>query len=183
MRVLYVETWKQYCHEDTLGQNRTTGFMAIHTAFIAILALAAMPLLQMNLKALACAPHVQWGVVLFGGLVAGLGVTSWFVDKYWAEVNSAGRDYVKLRRATLIAIEASRGLDSIGPASIEDKWECHPRDKPFTPYEERPGLIVRGYPSTEGWSSTKKIVKIMRVVHEAQTILGLLLLAIGFCGG
>jgi hypothetical protein len=47
LRLMYTEAWKQYSHEDTLGQSRMNIFLAVHAALIAILAAILKPLLDM----------------------------------------------------------------------------------------------------------------------------------------
>src|SRR5437867_3655820 len=58
LRLIYSEAWKQYSHEDTLGQTRMSIFVGVHSALIGILAIITKPLL--DIPAISIGAHRFW---------------------------------------------------------------------------------------------------------------------------
>lgn len=181
--LLYSEAWKQYCHEDNLGQSRNNLFMGVQAALIALLALALKPLLETEPTYLwNCNIHL--GMMVFGCLAAIIGKISYALDSHWLAVIEAGRAYLNIRWCTVIGLETELGLQQYGPASLEDKWRVFSRENPdeeYQPFADSNTLRsikVPPLPETRGWSSMKRVVTVLQRVHMAMVIVGVLLIVL-----
>lgn len=182
-RLLYSEAWKQYCHEDNLGQSRNNLFLGVQAALIALLTLVAKPLLEAQHTQL-WNHNIHLGMTTLGLLAAVIGGVSLALDSHWKAVIEAGRLYLNIRWCTVMAIETELGLQQYGPASLEDKWRAFSRENPNRKHHPFPGsdtlksIEVLPLPKTRGWSSMRKVVSVLEKVHWGVVVVGVLLVVL-----
>src|SRR5881409_2069636 len=114
LRKLYEEAWKQYSHEDNLAQSRTNFYATVHAALFALLAAVIRRLYDVG-GATIFSYHVHLGLVFVGVVMIGVASLSLCLLHNWKDVMVAGRQYLDLRLATVLAIEALAQIpDEIG---------------------------------------------------------------------
>jgi hypothetical protein len=186
-RLLYSEAWKQYCHEDNLGQSRNNFFLGVQGAMIAILTLAAKPLLELP-PARFWNHDVYLGMTALGMLAAVIGLLALALDRHWKAVTDAGRAYLNIRWCTIMAIETTMELGHYGLASLERKWRAFSKTnsaKEFQPFSEPESLVsikVPPLPEARGWSSIQKVVSVLEKIHWGVVVVGVALVALGIMG-
>lgn len=170
LKTLYVETWKQYSHEDNLGQRRTTFFLAIQAAILSLGVVLYKPAAERS--------DLFVGLLLTatGGFLSAMAIS-------WRSATHAGRAYTSLRWFTLRAIERVEGLDLVGPASLEQAWRKHSASsadqsfKPFRGMDRLGDLTLTSLPRTSGWASMLNLILMLQLVYGALLGTGLYLLA------
>jgi len=178
LRKLYEEAWKQYSHEDNLGQSRTNFFMGIQAGLLGFLAAVSKPIYDIGTLRVA-GIEIHLGLALIGLFMAVFGAFSLIVSVNWQEVTEAGKQYVRLRWATVAAIEIQAGIDrTIGLATIEAGWRAHNLDEPYRPFpmlEQLRQLELPPPQRNEGWGSMLQVIRLWQGVCILMMAIGLLL--------
>jgi hypothetical protein len=180
---MYAEAWKQYSHEDTLGQSRMNMFLAVHAALIAILAAISKPLLDMPPKQIG-SHEVYIGLGILGIFAVIIGSFSLLLGARYKSVTEAGRLYINLRWITIAAIERIARLNDVNLAGLEHEWRKSSTEKPGTvyrPYENIEGLAefsLDPLPRIRGWSSISWTISAIQVLFALITVGGFILLGI-----
>ncbi len=185
LKIMYIEAWKQYSHEDDLGQSRMTLFLAVHAALIAIVGAVAKPLA--DIEPLIINSHeFHIGLCILGVLAFLTGLFSLVLSGYWKVLTQAGRRYLNLRWIPIAVIEKVVGLDRINIANLEHEWREFSRNNPgcvFYPYpdiEELKHLLLDPLPKIRSWSSMEKTITLIQVLDVFLAIVGILLLFITY---
>lgn len=158
-KILYVESWKQYIHEDTLAHSNNTFYLSANGVLIALLTGIASVLAKFG---------IILGPLLFGITAILMSVIGLLICRAWKGVNATHRAHIHMRWITARAIESDLNLERVGMASLEHIWrnKKHKGDK-FYPFEEDPklkdhGVILlgklRGYNSIESVTSWLKVI-------------------------
>lgn len=181
LRALYAECWKQYSHEDTLGQSRNTVFLGVQAALVAILTALTPVFLdlsptRMGSRRLATGPAALGVAMIVVGLF-GLRLTT-----LWRAATRAGRLYVHLRRITLVALERVAGLGEIAPAEVEERWrkwsaERTENTERFHPFHDArlQDLSIERYDPPGGWESLRRTIGALRWLWASTLALGIAL--------
>jgi hypothetical protein len=185
LRKLYEEGWKQYCHEDNLGQSRTNFFMGIQAGLLAILAAFMKPMFEIGYWKIA-GSEIHLGLLLIGTFTLLVGIFSFAVSTNWENVTKAGKQYVNLRWITIAAIEAELGsVSRFGLAGIEDNWRRHCISNAYKPFDNSERLKhhqMEAPLKNEGWGSMLAVIRLWRGLCLAMAVLGFLLMVSGIFG-
>ena len=177
--LLYSEAWKQYVHEDNLGQTRTNFFISIQTAIIAIIGFISPSLYNLgtvnnlNFK-------LNLGLIALGGLwIIGSSFAIFILTK-WAVVTKAGKEYVRFRRIQLMGLEKIAGIDNIGISTQEIEW----LDKkstyfPFKAIESIKSISVKEIKPDSGWISIENAILCLRLIWTIILIIGIFITILG----
>lgn len=135
LRIAYVETWKQYVHEDTSTTQRSSIFLIVQTALLATLASLSAVLIKLDPEI------IGWALIPVGygsiGLISIVfGYFALRVLAAWKGVFMAGVAYVAVRRSTALRIEREVNLDGVSLAEVEValRLAAVQKHKDFRPY-------------------------------------------------
>jgi hypothetical protein len=185
LRKLYEEAWKQYCHEDNLGQLRTNFFMGVQAALVAVLTAASKPLYEIGM-AEPFGWRMHLGLAFIGIFMSLIGGFCFFVSVRWREVTEAGKQYVLLRWATARAIEQKMPIDvNLGLATIEDRWRHYEGHEPFPLFRDDKTLVHVELAPPEikgGWLSMLHVIGLWQIACRAIFVSGVLVVLLGVFG-
>lgn len=169
LRTLYVETWKQYQHEDNVSQSRNTLFLGVQTALLATLAAVTGSFVKID------PITVVWGDLHIGFVLVGIFATLFCflglgLCDQWGAANRAGYAFLKLRWAVAAAIEHAAGLKELNLAGLENRWHQYSDDAedklkhfvPFPDIEALANIELDQKEETGGWLATGGFIKILR---------------------
>src|ERR1700761_6767709 len=96
LKILYVETWKEYMHEETIAHSKNTFFLSIHGALLAILSgvsaiLVKSPIVKIDLKVF------NPSLFYLSFLTAIIGSLALFINRNWKMVSETHRSYMNIR--------------------------------------------------------------------------------------
>jgi hypothetical protein len=185
LRTLYVETWKQYVHEDTLAVTRGTVFTAILAAIVTVLGAFSIQVVKIPCPT---GQHYEIapGIVILGIIWI---AASWVMGRFltsFHNVTQAGRFYVNARGASLRIIEAEAGLGVFAPATFEDEWREKSKEHKGIPEAEV--TVLAGVPEFENnfkgsfWFLSE-VVGVFRWINAALRYVGIALILVGAFGG
>jgi hypothetical protein len=182
LRKLYEEAWKQYSHEDNLGQTRTNFFIGLQAALLGILAAASKPLYEIGPTAMF-GWRVHLGLIFIGLFMGLIGLFCYFVSARWAQATEAGKRYVSLRWVTAQAIEKQVAVGrKYGLATVEGRWrESSDADgfRPFADDEQLRHLSVPARVPSGGWQSMLQVIRSWQIVCRTIFACGVALILLG----
>jgi len=150
MQLLYEEGWRQYTHEDNLGQRRTTFFLGLQGGVIAFFGAISPRFYEVGWQNIL-GYSLDFGLVLLGFLWLIAASFCLIVIHNWHSVTIAGRQYVEFRRIHLQCIEELLGIQEIGLATKEFEWRATKTDFiPFPCVDSMKRLSVKPLRDT-GW--------------------------------
>lgn len=104
LKIIYTEAWNQYNHEDNLAQNRTSFFLGIQAALIAIFTAVSGSIIQIGSHRIGVI-EINLGFVLLGVLALITGLFSLAIAKNWQAAIETGRQYCNIRWIPIAVIE------------------------------------------------------------------------------
>jgi hypothetical protein len=137
--ILYEEAWRQYVHEDSLVLKRTTVYLAVQGAVLVSIG-ALGPSLVAAGNAFWPRHGRAFGAIFPGVYILIVALLSLVGCKSWRDITNAGEQWIQLRRKVAVAIERLWGVDSVGIASIEDRWWGHEGKHDFEPFADNERL-------------------------------------------
>lgn len=186
---LYEEAWKQYVHEDNIGQSRTYFFLGIQAGLLALIGGIFKPILEIGTKCIF-GLSINVGYLVIGTVIALSGWLLFCISGKWKKVTSGGQSYIALRWATARAIEVKLGVDDkTSLAGLEQLWKDYEIDpgkkngteQSYSPFSNDDQLkkvkIPRRIPGA-GWDSMMKVICMWR-----WSCLIIILFGIGFFVG
>ena len=179
LKPLYEEGWRQYVHEDNLGQSRSNFFLGVQAAIIAILAALSKSVYGIGISNILDYP-LNIGLMALGSLWIIVSLFFSILLVNWDIVTSAGKEYVRFRRIQLQSIEKLAGIEQIGLANQESEWLEKKED--YVLFPNIVGLKHLKVPpiiSDSGWVTMKRTVSWLRSMWVLILIAGLVALLMG----
>lgn len=183
--LVYSEAWKQYCHEDNIGVSRMQVFLAVESAFIAVLALISKPLMDLDSVQLGC-HSLHLGLAVLAGFMVIIGILLFFLAWVWRCVTTAGRCYLNLRWFPIYAMEKLAQLDDVNLAGVENGWRKffkskENRCKKYPIHQDIQELEEEKFelgplPRFRGWTSFESITWVFQVISVLLAIAGIALI-------
>ena len=180
LKELYQEGWRQYVHEDNLGQTRTNFFLGLQAAIVAITGTVTSPVYRIGYISIF-GHQLHLGLISLGCLWIITALFSIYCIINWQLVTNAGKQYVRFRRIQLRAIEELSGVFTIGLATQECKWLEKKEGEyvPFPQVESIKDFSLSPIIADSGWVVMEKTIRWLRIMWFLILFAGIALIVIG----
>lgn len=184
LKVIYVETWKQYIHEDLLTQNRIIFFTTLQGFLITILVYFAKPIIEIN-KILIWDSlfRVNIGWFLLGLFIIIICVLNIIINSILLSTIKEEHQYLHLRGFNLQIIEKIAEIDEIGPASIEGRWKESSKidvNEDFVLNHSYPDFKIHNLKPSTGFISLYSIIKVWMAFNSIISFFGICIVFLSF---